>query len=248
MKPAAATAMSVAPLRIAPDVATGRPVAVVVVIVCPLDDGWRFTLSGDVRQRWAGLGGTRLEVERVDRGVNQWPRSQPVLMCSTGPLGHSKVQRPTIVTAAAQAGWGQAIVSVGARWKVGSVIRAWPRRWSVDRPKQRLNILYWSSSVKVGRSTDFPEGQCGQGGGTMRACQPVADGYVERDGVKVCYEVFGAGEPTVLLLPTWSVMHSRHWKMQIPYLARHCRVLTFDGRGNGRSDRPTESKAYRAAE
>ena len=27
--------------------------------------------------------------------------------------------------------------------------------------------------------------------------------------------------------------------MQIPYLARHCRVLTFDGRGNGRSDRPS---------
>jgi pimeloyl-ACP methyl ester carboxylesterase len=26
--------------------------------------------------------------------------------------------------------------------------------------------------------------------------------------------------------------------MQIPYLARHYRVLTFDGRGNGRSDRP----------
>jgi len=42
----------------------------------------------------------------------------------------------------------------------------------------------------------------------------------------------------VLLLPTWSIIHSRHWKMQIPYLARHCRVVTFDGRGNGRSDRP----------
>jgi pimeloyl-ACP methyl ester carboxylesterase len=78
----------------------------------------------------------------------------------------------------------------------------------------------------------------------MRACQPVADGYVERDGVKVHYELFGAGEPTVLLLPTWSVIHSRHWKMQVPYLARHCRVLTFDGRGNGRSDRPTEPEAY----
>jgi pimeloyl-ACP methyl ester carboxylesterase len=86
------------------------------------------------------------------------------------------------------------------------------------------------------------------GGRTMRACQPVADGYVERDGVKVHYELFGAGEPTVLLLPTWSIIHSRHWKMQIPYLARHCRVVTFDGRGNGRSDRPTEPAAYAESE
>jgi pimeloyl-ACP methyl ester carboxylesterase/predicted glycosyltransferase len=78
----------------------------------------------------------------------------------------------------------------------------------------------------------------------MRACRPIRDGYVERDGVKVHYELFGAGEPTVLLLPTWSIIHSRHWKMQIPYLARHCRVLTFDGRGNGRSDRPTGVAAY----
>ena len=79
----------------------------------------------------------------------------------------------------------------------------------------------------------------------MRACQPVSDGYVERDGVKIHYEVYGEGEPTVLLMPTWSIIHSRHWKMQIPYLARHCRVLTFDGRGNGRSDRPAEPDAYR---
>ena len=63
-------------------------------------------------------------------------------------------------------------------------------------------------------------------------------GYIEREGVKVHCEVNGAGEPTILLLPTWSIMYSRHWKMQIPYLARHCRVLTFDGPGNGRSDRP----------
>jgi pimeloyl-ACP methyl ester carboxylesterase len=71
-----------------------------------------------------------------------------------------------------------------------------------------------------------------------RARYPDESGYVERDGVKLYYEVYGSGEPTVFLLPTWSIIHSRHWKMQIPYLARHCRVLTFDGRGNGRSDRP----------
>ena len=64
-----------------------------------------------------------------------------------------------------------------------------------------------------------------------RARYPDDEGYVERDGVSVFYEVYGEGEPTILLLPTWSIMHSRCWKMQIPYLARHFRVLTFDGRG-----------------
>jgi pimeloyl-ACP methyl ester carboxylesterase/predicted glycosyltransferase len=71
-----------------------------------------------------------------------------------------------------------------------------------------------------------------------RARYPDAEGFVTRDGVRTFYEVYGSGEPTVLLLPTWSIVHSRHWKLQIPYLARHCRVVTFDGRGNGRSDRP----------
>jgi pimeloyl-ACP methyl ester carboxylesterase len=77
-----------------------------------------------------------------------------------------------------------------------------------------------------------------------RARYPDHEGYVERDGIRVFYEVYGDGEPTVFLLPTWSIIHSRHWKMQIPYLARHFRVLTFDGRGNGRSDRPEGVAAY----
>ena len=81
-----------------------------------------------------------------------------------------------------------------------------------------------------------------------RALYPNVSGYVERDGVRLYYEVYGTGEPTVFLLPTWSIIHSRHWKMQIPYLARHCRVLVFDGRGNGRSDRPSETDAYREEE
>ena len=76
-----------------------------------------------------------------------------------------------------------------------------------------------------------------------RARYPDAEGYVERDGVRIFWERYGDGEPTVLLLPTWSVVHSRFWKFQIPYLARHCRVVTFDGRGNGRSDRPVGAEA-----
>jgi pimeloyl-ACP methyl ester carboxylesterase len=81
-----------------------------------------------------------------------------------------------------------------------------------------------------------------------RARLPDADGYVERDGVRVFWERHGEGEPTVLLLPTWSILHSRVWKMQVPYLARHARVLTFDGRGNGRSDRPQAVDAYSVRE
>jgi pimeloyl-ACP methyl ester carboxylesterase len=76
-----------------------------------------------------------------------------------------------------------------------------------------------------------------------RARYPDSSGYTKRDGVRLYYEVYGSGEPTIFLLPTWSIIHSRHWKMQIPYLARHCRVLTFDGRGNGRSDRPAAGYA-----
>ena len=77
-----------------------------------------------------------------------------------------------------------------------------------------------------------------------RARYPDADGFIERDGVKIFYEVYGDGRTTVLLLPTWSIMHSRCWKMQIPYLARYYRVITFDPRGNGRSDRPIGANAY----
>ncbi len=81
-----------------------------------------------------------------------------------------------------------------------------------------------------------------------RARYPDHEGYVEREGVRIFYEVYGEGEPTVLLLPTWSIVHSRHWRMQIPYLARHCRVVTFDGRGNGKSDRPAGADAYHERE
>jgi pimeloyl-ACP methyl ester carboxylesterase/predicted glycosyltransferase len=81
-----------------------------------------------------------------------------------------------------------------------------------------------------------------------RARYPDTEGYVEREGVRLFYEVYGEDGPTILLMPTWSIVHSRFWKMQIPYLARRFRLVVFDGRGNGKSDRPAEPEAYGEAE
>ena len=77
-----------------------------------------------------------------------------------------------------------------------------------------------------------------------RARYPDEEGFVERDGVRVFWESYGQGEQTLLFLPTWTLVHSRVWKAQIPYFARHFRVICFDPRGNGHSDRPLDQSAY----
>ncbi|MET0579733.1 MAG: alpha/beta fold hydrolase, partial [Ilumatobacteraceae bacterium] len=78
----------------------------------------------------------------------------------------------------------------------------------------------------------------------MKARHADESGVVERDGIKVHWESFGEGSTTIVFLPTWSVIPSEQWKLQVPTFARRHRVLTFDGRGSGRSDRPTSAAAY----
>jgi len=81
-----------------------------------------------------------------------------------------------------------------------------------------------------------------------RAHYPDQEGYAEHgDGVRVFYEVHGDGDATICLLPPWPLMTSRSWRSQVPYLCRHFRVITVDPRGNGRSDRPREPRAYSRA-
>ena len=81
-----------------------------------------------------------------------------------------------------------------------------------------------------------------------RARYPDRAGYVERDGVRIAWERYGDGERALMLLPTWEIAHSRIWKCQIPFLAQRFTVITYDPRGNGRSDRPAAVRAYDRAE
>ena len=78
---------------------------------------------------------------------------------------------------------------------------------------------------------------------------PDRSGAASRDGVSLHYDMYGDdihgdAATTVMLLPTWSVVPSRFWKAQVAFLARHYRVITFDGRGTGRSSRPRGAAAF----
>lgn len=75
----------------------------------------------------------------------------------------------------------------------------------------------------------------------VERCARTPDGegtVLSPDGVEIAWRTFGAGPTTVLLMPTWSIIRSRFWKGQVAHLARHHRVVTFDGRGSGGSGRP----------
>ncbi len=70
------------------------------------------------------------------------------------------------------------------------------------------------------------------------------EGALTVDGVQVAYQVFGDKPQAILLLPPWSICHSAVWRHQVRRLAEHFTVVTFDGRGNGASDRPLDPSNY----
>src|ERR1700756_2669008 len=79
----------------------------------------------------------------------------------------------------------------------------------------------------------------------MRAASPVESGQLSTQGFRISYEVFGDPHaPAVLLLPTWQIAPSLHWKMQVPYLARSFRVATFDPPGIGGAERTEDPTAF----
>ena len=75
-----------------------------------------------------------------------------------------------------------------------------------------------------------------------RAREPDERGFATTDdGLRLYWEVHGGGSPSIVLLPPTPISHSRLWKAQVHHLARHHRVVVYDGRGNGRSDVPDVS-------
>jgi len=82
----------------------------------------------------------------------------------------------------------------------------------------------------------------------MRAVSPDRMGVVNRDGVDVAYEVYDREGPTLLFVPPAPITHSRIFKGQVPFLSRHYRLVAMDGRGNGRSGRPTQAASHTRAQ
>ena len=60
--------------------------------------------------------------------------------------------------------------------------------------------------------------------------------YADLKGVKICYEIYGEGYPLFLIHGFGAKKES--WIAQVPELSKHFRVIRFDNRGAGKSDRP----------
>ena len=65
--------------------------------------------------------------------------------------------------------------------------------------------------------------------------KPDSTGFASINGIRMHYQIFGAGEP--ILLIHGGLGHADHWAFQIPELARTHRVIVADSRGHGRSTR-----------
>jgi pimeloyl-ACP methyl ester carboxylesterase len=61
---------------------------------------------------------------------------------------------------------------------------------------------------------------------------------IRANGIDLYYEAQGQGEPLLLIAGLGAT--GELWDNQVPLLAREFRVITFDNRGAGRSDKPPE--------
>jgi proline-specific peptidase len=64
----------------------------------------------------------------------------------------------------------------------------------------------------------------------------MTDEFAEVNGIKLCYDIHGNGDP-VILLHGFSDK-KEHWRAQVGELSEHFKVIRLDNRGAGKSDRP----------
>ncbi|MGH7834026.1 MAG: alpha/beta fold hydrolase [Candidatus Binatia bacterium] len=71
----------------------------------------------------------------------------------------------------------------------------------------------------------------------MMDLKPAKSGHVKADDIQLYYEIYGAGDPLVLIAGTGS--SCANWRIfQVPEFSKHYEVLIYDHRGMGRSDKP----------
>ena len=71
----------------------------------------------------------------------------------------------------------------------------------------------------------------------MDDLKPVKSGKVKVDDVNLYYEIYGQGDPLVLVAGTG--ISCAPWRVaQVPEFAKHYQVVIYDHRGLGRSDKP----------
>jgi pimeloyl-ACP methyl ester carboxylesterase len=81
--------------------------------------------------------------------------------------------------------------------------------------------------------------------GAIRAQAEWPHVATSKDGTPISYEIYGAGEPTLVFVHGWSC-DARYWRAQLSHFAKNHRVVTLDLAGHGHSGTTRSQYTMRA--